>query len=437
MAAVIGIFGYNFTFWVTVGLIRFLAEQLAKILQRHRQRPPLAIAPHPKPQDIAVIMAARNEADALPATLTALKKNLPSQNIYIGSDGSTDNTVSIARAHGCQVVDLQPNRGKAKTLKYLLEHFHLLERYQAVWIMDAEVIVHPHYLEKALPQFADPRVAVFVSRCVSQWQPHWLPRWSMFFTAYRIRLWLTLYFGLRYGQTWKYTNLSPIIPGGASIYRTSALKQIDIDTPGLIIEDFHMTFQVHRKKLGKIVTIPSATIIDQEPYTLPDYFWQVHRWFLGFWQTFFYHGYWTSWFWWSTFLFTLEMFFFSIVILTIPVIVVTLLINPSLTFAVPYISPTALTVQSAPLTISGILISLMVLDYLTTILAAIIERKPILLLYGLGFFFFRYVDTFIFLWTIPEALLARTATGQWTSPTRLATPIDPHPPNAKKPHSKV
>lgn len=419
MAFAPAFFGYNFVFWLTASILRYITEITPRFLRRLQGLPAATI---PTSQlsvsDVAVIIAAHNEELALPETIIALTKNVSASQIYIGSDASTDATVAIARAHGCNVVDLTPNRGKSKVLAHLLKHFDILARYKAVLIMDAEIIISHDYLATILPYFDDPTVAAFVSHSHARWHRHTWPKWSMFFTAYRLRLWLVLYYAVRYGQTWRYTCATPIIPGGSSVYRSSVLSQIEIDTPGLIIEDFHMTFQVYHKKLGRIASHPSAYIIDQEPYNLHDYFRQVYRWFLGFWQTFFYHGFWPSFFWFATALFTIEMCASSLIVITLPFMVLAMLFFPSSSHAIFHVNITSLSIDWVPITWMGIFIGFFAIDYLLTILASAIERKPLMLVYGLGFFFLRYIDTFVFLWTLPIALLARTNSGIWKSPER-------------------
>jgi cellulose synthase/poly-beta-1,6-N-acetylglucosamine synthase-like glycosyltransferase len=49
-------------------------------------------------------------------------------------------------------------------------------------------------------------------------------------------------------------------------------------------EDFDITVQVHRKKLGKIVFIPQAINYTQDPQTLRDFCKQTQRWQRGFFQ---------------------------------------------------------------------------------------------------------------------------------------------------------
>lgn len=416
------IFGYSLLFWLLIGIMRFLTEEIPRLLPRkHAEHTFRWISPDKISRDkVAVIMAAHNEEIALPQTLAALTKNVPAENIYIGSDSSTDRTVAIAQAAGCHVLDIWPNRGKSRVLAHVLRHYKILERYEAVVILDAEIIVGDNFLNIILPYFDDPNVAVFVCHAISRWRDHWRPTWAMFFTAYRLQLWRMLYYGLRYGQTWKHLYATPIIPGGSSVWRTSVLKQIEIDTPGFIIEDYHMTFQIYHKKLGRVTSHPAAQIFDQEPYSLRDYCRQVHRWFLGFWQTLFYHGAWPSFFWVSTMFFTLEMIVYSLFMVLVPFILLAMLFYQNVSLPLWYISFRPLQLVTIPIAMDQLLISVFLIGYVVTVLVALIENKAVMLLYGPGFFLLRYIDTIIFLITMPEALITRSVTGSWKSPARKA-----------------
>lgn len=414
------IVGINFLVWVVIGLIRFATEVVGRVRGTYPSAAALASSQTPpaiRPTEVAVIMAARNEEAAIAATIRALKDNVPAQNIYIGSDASTDRTVALAREQGCVVDDIKPNRGKARVLTYLLKHHRLLERYKAVLIMDAEVIVDENYLTTILPYFNDPEVVAFVSHSISHWSnPLRLSR-AMFYTAYRTRLWLILYYGLRYGQTWKHTCATPIIPGGSSVYRSSALAHIEIDTPGYLIEDFHMTFQVYHKRLGRIASHPSAYIIDQEPYSMRDYVNQIERWYIGFWQTYIRHGYWPSFFWFATTAFTLEMLLTSFFITALPfLLILELFFHRSVDFF-PSFDVFSLDWSLLPLTVVTVVVGLLLADYVITILVALFLRRPAMAVYGLGFFVLRYLDAVVFLWSLPMAFLIASS-GVWVSPTR-------------------
>jgi poly-beta-1,6-N-acetyl-D-glucosamine synthase len=68
-------------------------------------------------------------------------------------------------------------------------------------------------------------------------------------------------------------------------------------------------------------------------------------------------------------------------------------------------------------TLLGVLLGFFFMDYVLTVVAAMIEKKPVFLLYGPGFFLTRYIDSFLFLYTLPLAFTTSSA-GTWKSPRR-------------------
>ena len=63
-------------------------------------------------QTVAVIVAARNEADRVGETLTALRGALPAAALWVADDASTDGTAEAAMAAGAQVVSRGRPHGK-------------------------------------------------------------------------------------------------------------------------------------------------------------------------------------------------------------------------------------------------------------------------------------------------------------------------------------
>lgn len=61
---------------------------------------------------MAVIVAARNEADRLGATLEALEAALPGASLWVADDASTDGTAEVAIAGGAQLVTRRRPHGK-------------------------------------------------------------------------------------------------------------------------------------------------------------------------------------------------------------------------------------------------------------------------------------------------------------------------------------
>jgi biofilm PGA synthesis N-glycosyltransferase PgaC len=281
-----------------------------------------------------------------------------------------------------------------------------------VLILDADAQPTPNYLEHALPLFDDPEVAAVAGHATAVWYSHRLPRPSMLCVAYRVRLYRVTQALMRYGQTWKHSNVSFIVPGFASMYRCSVLPHIDIDAPGLIIEDFNMTFELHHKRLGKIAYSPKACGFSHEPLGLRDYVRQVRRWYLGFWQTIRRHGFWPSAFWLSLGTFVVEMLLQSVACLLVPLLLAWFTFGPAepVTLWLPQMGEVEVTAMD-------LWIGVFLLDYFITFLVSTVEKKRILLLYGLGFPLLRWIDAFLFLYTLPLAF-AEKSDGRWVSPRR-------------------
>src|SRR5205823_656630 len=79
-----------------------------------------------------------------------------------------------------------------------------------------------------------------------------------------------------------------VAPGSSSLYRSDVLRELDFGNQTLT-EDFDLTLQIYRRKLGRVVYAPRAKVITQDPPTLKDYWNQVMRWYTGFWQNVFMH----------------------------------------------------------------------------------------------------------------------------------------------------
>src|SRR5262249_36770257 len=157
-------------------------------------------------------------------------------------------------------------------------------RFPVVMLLDADTRVQPGYFTAALPLFDDPKI-VAVAGCVRTSRDRHLSALGNVLVGHRMRIYALSQRILKFGQTWRRINATHIVPGFASLYRTSVLPEIDMNPPGLVIEDFNMTFEVYQRKLGKVGFSLSATAVTQDPDTLRDYLRQSRRWALGLWQT--------------------------------------------------------------------------------------------------------------------------------------------------------
>jgi cellulose synthase/poly-beta-1,6-N-acetylglucosamine synthase-like glycosyltransferase len=396
--------GLNIVFWSCVGVLRLINERRHGCGSMGVRRI--------RPSDVAVVVPAHNEEIALPKCLAALRRIVPGHQIYVASDGSSDATVTVASEAGCNVDDIRPNGGKARAIAMVISRNELCDRYKVVLIQDADSEVDPDYLRNGLPLFDDENVAAVAGHVESRRGRSGGTGHSRFLSAYRMRLYLILQAAFQYGQSWKRTNVSYIAPGFASMYRSSALTQIDITAPGLVIEDFNMTFEVQRKKLGRIAYSPRVRCSTEDPFMLRDYRNQVYRWYLGFWQTVWRHGVWRGKFWLALMPLLIELGIISLFTMALPIMVALGLIfgNPAATYSLQDMAFHPV----APALLAGVYFGA---DYLLTIAVALLTRRPGLLIYGLAFPFLRFLDAALFVQAFANSFVV-TSDGRWKSPAR-------------------
>lgn len=70
---------------------------------------------------VAVIVAARNEADRIGVTLAALREALPGAALWVADDASTDGTAEVAMTAGAQVVSRGRPHGKGANVSAAAE----------------------------------------------------------------------------------------------------------------------------------------------------------------------------------------------------------------------------------------------------------------------------------------------------------------------------
>lgn len=397
------ILGISTPFWSTVGMLRLVGEWQNKSSPRHLA---LRHETNVRPDQVAVLIAAHNEELVISETIASALSLVPAGNIHVISDGSSDDTATIATANGANCLELSPNRGKAGALAAGIEYYDLVSNFEVVLLLDADTRLSPDYLKTGLPLFADPEVVAVAGRAKSLrggGGRHGLM--SRILLGYRERLYAVVQLLLKYGQASGPANVVNIVPGFASMYRTRILPQIDIAAPGLQIEDFNMTFEVHARKLGRIEFHPSAAIAyTQDPNNLREYTRQIRRWTLGFWQTVRRHGLHRGRFWAVLLLHIVELISASLVlILAVPIVILSQLTDLSL------------------LRPQDLLLGIVLPDYLLTIVAAFVMRRPSLLIIGLAFPLIRIVDAAVCLTTMVQAW-TRATTGVWVSPTRRLQP---------------
>ncbi len=426
------IFGASFTLWGMIGLGRLMDQKLVRrfIPPKPAVYPGNVIALRDDPggrrarqinltvNDVAILIPAHNEGPVIEDSLRAIMKLVPRKNIHVVSDGSTDDTFEVALRVGVKVIKTRHNVGKAGALQEAIERFKLVERFPVVMLLDADTRVQPGYFEAALPLFNSLSV-VAVAGCVKPDRNRVLSPVGNLLIGHRTKIYAVGQRVLKFGQTSRHLNATPIVPGFASIYRTAVLPRIDMNPPGLAIEDFNMTFEVYQKDLGKVGFTLGAVAVTQDPDNFRDYIHQTKRWALGLWQTVRRHPPRVNLFSFMLALMLIELITSSVLLVVLPVIVLILLVPDLIPSAAtwPAFGPLH-TVVAGHMTLKVIFLGAFLPDVLMTIFVSVVERRPRLLLCIFFFPVMRVLDAGIGLYAIPQAWLGNSS-GKWKSPARV------------------
>jgi len=436
---VVLVIGVNFVLWGSIGLLRLCDERIGRrrrARHRHahaRRRSSNLLRPAACPytldrnldrrrlttRDIAVLMAAHNEELVIEYSLRAIAELVPIANVHVVSDFSSDRTVELARATGATVLETETNVGKAGALQAGIRHFRLAERFAAVLILDADTQLDPRYFEVALPMLDDPRVAAVAGCAQTRWHPEELSLLGAMVVAHRQRIYTLTQRLLKFGQTWRGISATHIVPGFASIYRSRVLEDVDVNPPGLVIEDFNMTFEVHAKRLGRVAFSLGACAYTQDPSRYRDYVKQTKRWALGLWQTLRRHRPRRGLFAAGLAVLIAELLTSSLFFLLLPFVLLILGAAELATAVGLGFGASVADAVSGGDVIAAVALGVLLPDYLLTLWVALLERRPRYLYLGLFFMAMRVTDAAIALWTLPLAWRERS-TGQWVSPTRRA-----------------
>lgn len=437
----IAVFGTNFTLWGLIGLMRLLDSSTQRWWQQrgttsvsgqhvvvgrdrqHRHHPPTRVGV----ADVAVLMPAHNEERVIVDSIQAITALVPPENVHVVSDGSTDRTVELAEECGVHVISTARNVGKAGALQEAIRRFGLVDRFEVVMLLDADTHVEPGYFRAALPLFDDPAV-VAVAGCVrTSWRDRALGPIGKLVAFHRQRIYTMTQYLMKFGQTWRRVNATHIVPGFASMYRAEVLPRIEVNPPGLVIEDFNMTFEVYQKRLGKVGFTPSAVAATQDPGNFKDYVKQCKRWSLGLWQTVRLHPPRANLFSLMLALLLLEMLASSFMLVLLPFVALALIV-PLLfdgLLAVPVVDEVHDFVAGFA-TLPTLFFGVVVPDLVLTCIVAVLQRQPRFLLFACFFLALRVLDAGIALSAIPAAWLSKSS-GRWRSPGRrtIDAPVTP------------
>jgi cellulose synthase/poly-beta-1,6-N-acetylglucosamine synthase-like glycosyltransferase len=228
-----------------------------------------------KKKEIAVLVPAHNEEDVIDRSLARAVEEAGRENVYLVADACTDRTVRFASYWiGRKHVHEVERSGRGPAVMKAIRHFGLLERYDGVFMADADSLILPGALAEYSRLLTDGVAAVIGHMKVLREQNNLFASWRryQYFWGFNLNVRAASFYG----------GCFPNTPGCCSVYSTQALRNIDHD-PKTPAEDMDFCWQIHRKRLGRVLFTPRAWVETPDPLTFADYRKQCIRWGRGWW----------------------------------------------------------------------------------------------------------------------------------------------------------
>ncbi len=266
--------------------------------------PPADPAPaNPTPADatpsIGILIAAYNEAPALPGTIAALLPQLDERDVLlVVDDGSEDRTIAMltdrfdvewavsgaqgrSRRHPGLRVCRNAHGGKARALNAGLA----LLRTELIVTVDADTKLAPDALSALRGSFAA-EPAMVAACCVIR--PVCAP--GAFAGMFQ---WFQTYEYMRAFCSriaWMRSGALLLVSGAFAAFRRTPLLRVGGFDPACLVEDYELIHRLHRYSydhgLGwRVRVLSGPRAITDAPGTLPSFLRQRRRWFAGFLQT--------------------------------------------------------------------------------------------------------------------------------------------------------
>jgi poly-beta-1,6-N-acetyl-D-glucosamine synthase len=223
---------------------------------------------------VCVLIAAKDEELAIGSTIdSVVSAGVDKKDVYLISDGSSDQTVPLAEARGINVLALPVNGGKSLAIAKGIKYFNLAS-YDLLALADADTTFEPGYfaaMARAFEKF--PNAAIACGKVKSR-PKNWLTAWRAL--QYAIGHWL-----IKEGQ--HALGTINVAAGCCSVFRMTLFDQIWESRPS-IVEDMMATLRAH--DLGyDVIYVRDAVVITADPQDLlKSYNRQLTRWNGGAWS---------------------------------------------------------------------------------------------------------------------------------------------------------
>jgi poly-beta-1,6-N-acetyl-D-glucosamine synthase len=234
-----------------------------------------AASTFPPRKFMALLLPGHNEELIIQATIeSAIAAGQRRKDIFVVDDCSSDTTRAKAVALlGRRRVLTVPRSGKALAVQQAIKHFRIVERYEWLHVADADSVFGKDYFSIYKRDLDSTNYAAAVG-FVQSLRGNWISKYRLYCYTYAGQFTKRL-------QSWM--GMISVFPGPVTSFRTDVLHRLDFSAESLT-EDFDLTLQFHRLRLGKILYIRHAVNYTQDPQTFSDFCRQTARWDRGLFQ---------------------------------------------------------------------------------------------------------------------------------------------------------
>jgi hypothetical protein len=221
---------------------------------------------------VAVLVPAHNEAKGIGPAITALLgSDLPSLEVIVIDDGSTDATAAAARSAAAgdprmRVLE-QPNAGKAAALRHAFETTDA----PVVVVVDADSIVEPSAVRRLVAPLADPRVGAVAGNVKVG------NRGGLLGSLQHLEYVMGINLDRRFSER---VNAITVVPGALGAFRRDAIVAAGGFPEETLAEDADLTFAIGGTG-RRVVQVNDARVWTEAPRDWAGLYRQRFRWAYG------------------------------------------------------------------------------------------------------------------------------------------------------------
>jgi biofilm PGA synthesis N-glycosyltransferase PgaC len=225
-------------------------------------------------QRTAVLIACKNGEATIGATV---RSALGQADVYVISDGSTDQTAEEATAAGATVLSRATSGGKPDALRAATAELDLGAKYDFVTVLDDDTIIGPDYIERLMEAMdSDDRIAVASGRIDSLWNDE--QRWNPLI-AMRAFMYWSYQVTIKRGQN--ALRVVNVICGANSMFRAQVFVDLVRHDATYAVDDMFWLAEIARRQLGRVQYVHSARSWTIDPHRFGEWYRQTVRWSWG------------------------------------------------------------------------------------------------------------------------------------------------------------